>query len=137
MSHVVEIIGADGRRRRAKKGETLQDGERFSTPMQFMDAQARELADHLAAKYPPAIRVTDGCGAAAGHRPGFCYDGTRADLRDAADAAYAERTARLSREDPAAARAPSATLDELEQAAAAAYNERSERMRGAWRTHHA
>jgi hypothetical protein len=43
---IVEIVDRHGPRRRAKKGEVLVDGERFTLPMQFMDAAAREVADH-------------------------------------------------------------------------------------------
>jgi hypothetical protein len=94
MSEFIEIIDRHGRRRRARKGEVLADGERFSLPMQFMDAAAREVADHLAAKYG-AIRVIDGSGVAAGHKPGFLYDSVNAHLHDAATISYQQRSARM------------------------------------------
>ena len=39
---IVEIIGRDGKRRRARKGEVLADGEKFIIPMTFQDAQMRD-----------------------------------------------------------------------------------------------
>jgi hypothetical protein len=103
-----------------RKGEMLADGEVMSfSPMAmlFMDASTGDDS--------PAIRVVDGTGAAAGHRPGFCYDGTRADLRDAATKAYEERSARLSRRDAPVPSSRQPTRDELEAAAAAAYEARN------------
>jgi hypothetical protein len=92
--HFAEIIGADGRRRRARKGDVLADGERFSLPMQFMDSQLR---DELVAKHRDggAVRVVDTAGMPAGHRPGFLFDSTNSLADAAADAAYLERTALL------------------------------------------
>jgi hypothetical protein len=169
--HFAEIVGRDGRRRRARKGEILADGERFSLPMQFMDSQ---LHDQLVEKYSggDAIRVVDAAGLPAGHRPGFLFDQNA--LGDSpGDVAYRERLVRLDanarkrcqpdddddedndarhrkteleRRQRLARKAaqetfgPDArqlTLDELEAAAAAAYEARSERMRNAWRSHHA
>src|SRR5262245_24911594 len=45
---IVEIVDRHGRRRRAKRGETLRDGERFSLPMTFMDSA---LQNALVEKY--------------------------------------------------------------------------------------
>jgi hypothetical protein len=92
--HFAEIIGRDGRRRRAKKGEILADGERFSLPMTFMDAQMR---DELAAKYRSdnAVRIVDAAGQPAGHRPGFLFDANNALGESAAEVAYRERCAQL------------------------------------------
>ena len=90
---IVEIIGRDGRRRRAKKGEVLADGERFSIPMTFLDHQ---LQDGLVAKYgDSAIRVVDASGAPAGHRPGYLLDRDRT-LADAAAEAYQARNQRMA-----------------------------------------
>jgi hypothetical protein len=62
----------DGRPRRGRKGETLRDGEKFSLPVQLLDAQ---LHDSQVAKYGGgAIRGVDAVGAPAGHRPGFLFD---------------------------------------------------------------
>ena len=76
----LEIIGRDGRRRRARKGETLADSQRFTMPMALMDAAAREVADRLADKYGggSGIRVVD----TAGYRLGFLLVADRA-LHDA------------------------------------------------------
>lgn len=95
MSDIVEIIDRYGRRRRAKKGEVLQDGERFSIPMTFMDAQLR---DALVEKFGDSvIRVVDAGGAPAGHRPGFLFDSGDRTLADAAQRAYDARTERMTR----------------------------------------
>jgi hypothetical protein len=147
MSEFIEIIDRHGRRRRARKGEVLADGERFSLSMQFMDAAARETADHLAAKYG-AIRVVDAAGVAAGHRPGFLHDSASAHLHDAAAIAYEQRNERMRRawrhnkgeehrdagdcgERHARTRTP--TSDELDLAATAAYAARSKWMSEGWR----
>jgi len=139
MTEFVDIIDRHGRRRRARKGDILADGERFFLPMQFMDAAAREVVDHLATKYgasgDSAIRVVDSRGLLAGHCPGFLFDSNRA-LIDVAERLAKAR--RKDRQDPVhdrGGRQP--TLDELEAAATAAYEARSERMRTAWKTHHA
>jgi hypothetical protein len=148
MTEFVEIIGADGRRRRARRGETLADGERFSLPMAFMDAQ---LPDALVEKYGGAAsRVVDTAGLPAGHRPGFLgLDGGSA-FADAAAEAYEERSRRLAtawqREGDDVGRhsdrenrvrdhiAPPLTLDQALAAAEAAREARDERLRTAWRT---
>jgi hypothetical protein len=149
MSDFVEIIGADGKRRRARRGETLADGERFSLPMTFMDAQLR---DALVEKYgDAAIRVVDTAGLPAGHRPGFLYDHSKAFGNSPGDVAYREKLQRLdamARERRWAGNAPrqeseqqvdvrQMILDEARAAADAAREARDERMRNAWRSHHA
>jgi hypothetical protein len=145
MSEFIEIIDRHGRRRRARKGEVLADGERFSLPMQFMDATAREVADHLAAY--GANRVVDGFGVPAGHKPGFLYDSASAHLHDAVAIAYEQRSARMrgawrhkgeEQQDAGDcgerhARTRTPTSDELDQAATAAYSARSRRMSEGWR----
>lgn len=100
---IVEIIGRGGRRRRARKGEMLADGERFSLPMSFMDAQAREVADVLAAKYGHHSTGDDATmrnnARPRGWVRGFtALDALRVEhtLEDAATQAYAERSARMA-----------------------------------------
>jgi hypothetical protein len=136
----VEIVDRSGRRRRARKGEVLADSERFSMPMQFMDSEARSLADHLGANYGGA-RIVDGFGVAAGHKPGFLYEGANIQLQDAAAAAYEQRSAYLrnawrkdDREPSDDAPQRQLTLDELQARAAGAYEDRRIRMANAWRS---
>jgi hypothetical protein len=94
MAEFVEIIDRFGRRRRARPGEIPADGESIHIPATFMDARARELADYLGQKYGRRSEIVDGHGFEAGHRPGHLYN-TDQHLRDAADAARAERVKRL------------------------------------------
>jgi hypothetical protein len=85
MSEIyAEIIGRDGRRRRAKKGEQLQDGERMSIPMIFQDSGGSNV-----------ISVVDAAGLPSGHRPGFLFDCNTVLADSAGDAAYRERCERL------------------------------------------
>ena len=65
----ITIIGADGVRRRARKGEILQEGERIHFPATLMDAMASVMADATA----PDRIVRDGYGTPAGHRPGYAF----------------------------------------------------------------
>jgi hypothetical protein len=147
---IIEIISRDGKRRRARKGEVLADGERFVIPMTFMDAQIR---DALVEKFcRDTIRVVDSCGLPAGHRPGFLFDRDHDHvLADAASEAYEERSRRMEtawqrkgeqqdadhhkdRQDPVHDHASrQRTLDELQQAAAQAWEDRKIRMSNAWR----
>ena len=92
MSEFVEIIGRDGKRRRARKGEVLADGEKFSLPLRFMDAVMR---DALAEKFGGPARVVDTSGAPAGNRPGFIGLDRDTALADAAEQAYRDRMARI------------------------------------------
>ena|SRR5262249_9000307 len=106
MESYVEIVGKDGRRRRARKGDVLADGEVLVTPMTLMDAPLP--TDQSTLSDGNARVVIDGYGSTTfvGHRPGFVQFGTpnvaRA-LNDALDAArapaeqaYAERTKRMT-----------------------------------------
>jgi hypothetical protein len=144
----VEIVDRDGRRRRARRGECLADGERFSMPMQFMDAV---MHDELIAKYrkDDVIRVVDTAGAPAGHRPGFLYNPRSAHADSPGDGAYRKRVQRL--EDMAQSRrvdlpvnggndhhhqqtdSRQLSLDALQAQAESAYRERCARMQEAWR----
>jgi hypothetical protein len=152
-----EIIGRDGRRRRAKKGDVLADGERVVVSMSFMDAA---LHDELVAKHrgDAVVRVVDAAGQPAGHRPGFLMLDRDPALVDAAAEAYAERSRRLEtawqprdpdqhgghcadhrrgHQDLTRDRASRPlTLDEARAAADAAREARDERLRNAWRSHH-
>jgi hypothetical protein len=140
----VEIVDRYGRRRRARRGEVLADGERFSLPMTFMDAQ---LYDALIEKHAGPARAA---GALAGHRPGFLLLDRDSVLVDAATEAYEARTRRMAtawqrrhadhqndhrggHQDLACGReARPATLDEARAAADAAREARDERLRTAW-----
>jgi hypothetical protein len=125
MAGIIEIIGRDGRRRRARKGEVLADGERFSMPMTFQDAHLR---DAIAAKFSDAaVRIVDASGQAAGHRPGFCIDAAANDA--AAAEAYAERLRRLDPrriDDDICAR----SIEDLQAAAVGAYEDMKRRLGG-------
>ena len=92
---IVEIIGRDGKRRRARKGEVLADGEKFIIPMTFQDAQMR---DALVEKFSDdTIQVVDSCGLPAGHRPGFLFDRDHDPaLAEAAREAYESRSRRMA-----------------------------------------
>jgi hypothetical protein len=136
----VTIIGRDGSKRRARKGEALADGETMHFSMQFMDEQTHEFAD-----------------AATGHRPGFLYARDHS-AADAAKAEYAQRSKRMSNawrtkhpdegDLPAPGEAEAAWLRRQAlahkaaassmgtDAASVAYEERSKRMRDAWKQHH-
>jgi hypothetical protein len=66
MPEFIEIVDRYGRRRRARKGEVLADGERFVLPMQFMDH------DHAASGFYPTF--SDGSlDSTSPHRPGFRF----------------------------------------------------------------
>jgi len=145
MQMPAEIIieGRDGRRRRARKGEMLKDGERFLMPMAFMDAQAREVRDALAEKYGGGFSPTFADGTpdhTSPHRPGYRFADTGDAARLVAEQAYRERcqdlhyTSRRDQQDGIRdERHATPTLDELRQAADAAYREKCERSRNAWR----
>ena len=66
----VEIVDRHGRRRRARPGEVLADGERFALPMQFMDHAAYGFRSHFS---DVSVDYTDP------HKPG-----PRLDVGDAA-----------------------------------------------------
>jgi hypothetical protein len=148
MTEFVEIIGRDGKRRRARRGECLADGERFSLPMTFMDSALR---DALVEKYGgDVIRVVDAAGRQAGHRPGFLFDRNNALADSACDEPYRKRLERLDArnrraglddddEDGDDGRRQEMderqmTLDELQARAESEYQKRCARMREAWRT---
>jgi hypothetical protein len=73
-----EIIDRHGRKRRARKGDVLGDGERFSFKMEMMDEDG----------------IRDGHGMPAGHRRGYAFTADN-HSRDEAAIAYEERNARL------------------------------------------
>jgi hypothetical protein len=142
--HFAEIIDRHGRRRRAKKGDVLADGEKFTVSMQFMDSQ---LHDELVAKHGGgAIRVVDVAGRLAGHRPGFVFDHAHTKLVDAAQRAYDERSKRMAdawrtdKDKPqhdgrvASCECPQLSLDEARALADSAREARDERLRNAWGT---
>jgi hypothetical protein len=90
----VEVVDRHGRRRRARKGETLCDGETMRVPMRFVDAQ---LHDELVEKHrrDDAVGVVDAAGLPAGFRPGYAFDSSNALADAAAEAAYRERVEQL------------------------------------------
>ena len=92
----VEIVDRHGRRRRAKKGEVLADGERMVVSMVFQDAALR---DALTEKYrkDAAPYVIDTTGGLAGHRPGFLFDPRTALADSPGDIAYRERLYAMAR----------------------------------------
>ena len=132
--HNIEIVDRHGRRRRARKGETLQDGESFFMQMQFMDAEARELRDHLATKY--AVHVVDSGDRRAGNKPGFLHDAALDRLQDAAAVAYEQRSAYLrnawrTKDENGEPAHDTRTPD---QAATDAYEQKKQRLADAWKT---
>src|SRR5262245_38167151 len=139
MTEFVEIVDRHGRRRPARRGEVLADGERFSLPMTFMDAHLR---DALLEKYrggDAAIRIVDAAGRAPGHRPG-CWLHHATALADAAAEAYEQMRTRLAdgwrkgRPDPVRDQTSrQLTCDVLRAAVEQAREDRNERMRNAWR----
>jgi hypothetical protein len=144
----IEIVDRFGRRRRARRGEIPQDGERISIPHAMMDAVSREVADHLAAKYPGfSPTFSDGSiDHTSPHRPGYRFADVGDEARLRAEQAYEDKRRRLAdawrhkgeqrdvKDDQhAAAPRTQLTLDELRAAADAAYEARNERMRNAWR----
>ena len=132
MDHNVEIIGRDGKRRRMRPGEQIADGEVVSFKMEFMDQQMR---DHLTAKFPAVVHVTDSCGERAGHRPGYLFDRALDRMEDAAATAYELKRERLS----SAWRTKDENHDPLDQhpdrdrAVADAYEQKRRRLADAWR----
>jgi hypothetical protein len=118
--------GEDGKLRRRKR--IARDGERI-TFATISDHAAFGFRETFADNSPD---ITDP------HRPGFRFLDTNDTTRIAADHAYERMRSRLDyrhRQQDSGARTP--TLDELEQAAVDAYRARSERLRTAWKTHHA
>jgi hypothetical protein len=122
----------------------LMDGERFLMPVTLMDAQARDVAAHLAAKYGRSSKgdssmITDGLGNPGGLRPGYVFSSDHTSA-DAARAAYDERSRRMETawqrkgdQQQDEKRDAPRTLDELRAAADAAYADRSKRLANAWR----
>ena len=130
-----------------------------------MDAAAREVADHLAAKYgrptADADMITDSVGAIADHRPGFLYSNAdSATLADAETTTAYEARSKLMRERWKAPKPEDSSLPapgeaeaawhrkqalarqatkeimgsgDAQQLADAAYAERNERLRNAWK----
>ncbi len=94
MSEFVEIIDRHGRRRRARKGEVLADGERFSLPMRLWTrCCGMHFSRNIAAAMPFASSMPPGL--PAGHRPGYLFDRNNALADSVAEAAYRERVQRL------------------------------------------
>ena len=159
----VEIIDRFGRRRRARRGEVAGDGETVHFGMQFMDGTARAVCDALAEKFGPYTGHDDMLNdqRPRGYVRGFAFSDTTVALAardtarfaDAAERAYAERSARMAeawrRKDAqsdagdAGGAAPPHTrtldrdrgqaLDELRALADAAYKTKCKRMANAWR----
>lgn len=90
MQHV-EITDRFGRKRRARKGEVLADGETIHFPVTLMDEMTRVMSDAMESDR----MIRDAHGTPAGHRPGFAFASDGARLRDAANDAYEERRQRL------------------------------------------
>ena len=132
----VEIISRDGRRRRMRKGEVLQDGEVMSIPPRMAFFDGREVADYLATKYSAAVHVVDAAGIPAGNKPGFLRDGALDRLQDAAAVAYEQRSAYLRN----AWRTKDESLEPAhdtrtpDQAATDAYEQKKQRLADAWKT---
>jgi hypothetical protein len=91
MTSYIEIEDKFGKRRRARPGDKLADGERMIVPSVFMDAAARETRDVLAQKY--GWRDSQPRGFVRGYA--FADTTPPRNLRDEADKAYAEKCARL------------------------------------------
>jgi hypothetical protein len=100
MLEYVEIVDRDGRRRRARKGDVLQDGEQFSFHVTMLDAARRNAAGGSsfadgsgdASRTGDGVtRVVDALGGVAGHRPGFLFAADSGALSQKANAAYEQR----------------------------------------------
>jgi hypothetical protein len=95
MSEFVEIIDHYGRRRRARKGEVLADGERFSLPMRLwtrccgmhFSRNIAAAAMPFASSMPPVCRP--------GTAPATCSTEIMRLPIPVAEAAYRERVQRL------------------------------------------
>ncbi|MGE0037958.1 MAG: hypothetical protein AB7S93_20260 [Xanthobacteraceae bacterium] len=135
MEQIVEIIDKYGRRRRARKGETLADGERFHLPLALMDGRRHFTPtfsdgspDHTNPYRPgPRFADVDDAGRLAAAE---AYEQKRTRLQDAwrnKDRQQGEDAATVHRD------YRGATLDELKAAADAAYVERNQRLANAWR----
>jgi hypothetical protein len=145
MRELIEIVDRFGRRRRARPGEIIADGERIHIPMTFMDAEAREVADYLDQKYGRHSEIVDGFGYAAGHRPSHLYD-SNGQLCDAAAKARDERIARISSAwrtkhndgDDGGDRRPARTLtlDQTRSFAEGAWLDKKGRISTAWKDRH-
>ena len=134
---IIEITDRFGRRRRARRGEAVDDGETVHFGMQFMDAAVR---DALAGKFGSHTGPR-------GYVRGFAVlDALRVERtsEDAAVEAYEERSARMRnawrakapQQDAGADErtlAHTQSLDALRAAAEKAWEERNKRMSNAWR----
>jgi hypothetical protein len=109
-----------------RKKRVAGDGEQIHFPVTVMDHAASLFRPFFADGKPDYTSP---------HRKGFRFADTNDPGRIAANDAYEAMRERLSRKPQADARVP--TLDELEQAAVTAYEERSTRMRDSWKTRHA
>lgn len=131
----VEIIDRFGRRRRARKGEVPQDGERISFSPLLMDNAAYGFRPQFA---DGSVDYT------SPHQPGYRFADSDDPDRADAEQAYRERNRRMetawrrkgeqqdeTHDHRAAPR--TRTLDELRAAADQAYAERNRRMQNAWR----
>jgi hypothetical protein len=139
----IEIVDRLGRRRRARKGETIREGETIRFPVTIMDASAREVHDALAARYEFSPTFSDGSPDHTNpHAPGYRFLDVDDEGKLAAEQAYRERSRRMEDgwkrkgDDNTSANAnakPAATLDEARRAADAAYEARNKRLQNAWR----
>jgi hypothetical protein len=109
MQDHVEIVDRHGRRRRARKGDVLGDGEHWSIPMTFQDEQLP--AGSPARVSDGSAHVVDAAGQLAGHRPGFLLPANAVNDRLFADA----------------------DIDQLRQKANEEYDARRKRMSEAWK----
>ncbi len=117
-----EIIDRDGKRRTARKGEVLKDGETLRVPFALMDAQQREVA--LAAR-----RLTD----ASLHKPGFRGGATSTAALDAYT--DAGETLRNAWRNPDAVAAPPVTKPQATgDARESAWLEQGRALKDAWRS---
>jgi hypothetical protein len=124
------IESRDGRRRRARKGEVLADGERAIFPY---------IADLAAFGFRPTF--SDGTPDHTNpHRPGYRFADTNDEGRLATERAYRARSQRMQdgwkRKDQQQDEKPvvrTQSLDELRRTAAEAYAARNARLQNAWR----
>jgi hypothetical protein len=118
----------------------IPPGGKVTVSLEVMDELQRSVfADSQLRAGKPL--VVDGAGHAAGHRPGYLFDGVGADThRQAADTAYQERVTRMAgawrgdrehHDDDRRGSPPS--LKDAQAAAERAHAERVARMRDAWR----
>ena len=132
--HVIEITDRFGRRRRARRGEVVADGETIHYGMQFIDAAC----DFNRIFSDGSFDHTHWS------RPGFRFADVSDTDRATADDAYEAMRQRLNdgwrnkrvltpeKSDTAPPRTP--TLDQLQADAQKAWEDRNQRSRNAWRT---